>query len=119
MMVRKTVFALALAGAVLPAAFADSGRTWAGADGSVHIAPQQSQSDTGRGEVKKGATSAPQYAVTATASADGATNTSPQHSFGLKGGKLVHTDNLSHNNAKPSVASPDLRQDLFSERYGS
>lgn len=119
MMVRKIVFALALAGAVLPAAFADSGRTWAGADGSVHIAPQQSQSDKGRVEVKKGAASTPKNAGTATASADGAINTSPQHSFGMQGGRLVHTDNLSHSNAKPSVMPRDLRQDLFSERFGA
>ena len=116
---RKTVFALALAGAVLPSAFANSGRTWAGADDSVHIAPQQSQSDTGRGEVKKGATLAQKNAGPATVSADGATNTSPQHSFGVQGGRLVHTDNLPHNNAKPGVTSPDLRQDLFSERFGA
>ncbi|MDP3412557.1 MAG: hypothetical protein Q8S16_05080, partial [Polaromonas sp.] len=86
---------------------------------SVHIAPQQSQSDTGRGEVKKGATLAKKNAGAATVSADGATNTSPQHSFGVQGGRLVHTDNLPHNNAKPGVTSPDLRQDLFSERFGA
>ena len=118
-MFRKTVFALALAGAVLPAAFADSGRTWAGADDSIHIAPQQSQGDTGRGEVKKGATMVQRNAGAATTSADGATNASPQHSFGLQGGRLVHTDNLPHNKAKPELARPDLRQDLFSERYGA
>lgn len=119
MMFRKTVFALALAGAVLPAAFANSGRTWAGADDSVHIAPRQSQSDTSRAEVKRGAPAAQKNVAAATISPDGATTTSPQHSFGLQGGRLVHTDNLPHNNAKPSVTSPDLRQDLFSERYGS
>lgn len=119
MMFRKTVFALALAGAVLPAAFANTGRTWAGADDSVHIAPQQSQSDTGRAEVKKGASMAQKNAAAATISPDRATTTSPQHSFGLQGGRLVHTDNLPHNNAKPDLARPDLRQDLFSERYGA
>ena len=119
MMFRKTVFALALAGAVLPAAFANSGRIWAGAEGKTHIAPQQSQSETSRGDVKKGATMAQRNAGAATISADGATNTSPQHSFGLQGGRLVHTDNLPHNNAKPDLATPDLRQDLFSERFGA
>ncbi|MDP2818895.1 MAG: hypothetical protein Q8O29_11605 [Polaromonas sp.] len=119
MMFRKTVFALALAGAVLPAAFASSGSTWAGADDSIHIEPQQSQSDTSRGDGKKGATMAQRNAGAATTSADGATNTSPQHSFGLQRGRLVHTDDLPHNNAKPDFVTPDLRQDLFSERHGA
>ncbi len=119
MMFRKTVFALALAGAVLPVAFADSGRTWAGADGNTHLAPQQSQSEVSRSDGKKGATMAQRNAGAATISADGAINTSPQHSFGLQGGRLVHTDTLPHNNAKPGLGTQDLRQDLFSERFGA
>ena len=116
---RKTVIALALAGAVLPAAFANSGRTWAGADDSLHVATQKSESNTDRSTVKNGAAVAQWNAGAATISADGAVNTSPQHSFGLQGGKVVHTDKLPHNNAKPSLATPDLRQDLFSERFGA
>ncbi|MDP3272281.1 DUF4148 domain-containing protein [Limnobacter sp.] len=116
---RKTVFALALAGAVLPAAFANSGRTWAGADDSVHISTQQNQSDKSRADVKKGASMAQNNAGAAAISADGAKNRSPQHSFELQGGRLVHSDNLPHNNAKPALVRPDLRQDLFSEGYGA
>lgn len=119
MMFRKTIFTLALAGAVLPAAFADSGRNWGGAGDSIVITPPQGQSDTSRGDVKKGSAMAPRNTRAAMTSADGATNTSPQHSYGLQGGRLVHTDNLPHDTAKPGLIKPDLRQDLFSERHGA
>jgi hypothetical protein len=118
MLFRKTVFALALVGAALPAAFANSGSTWTGGEQSFefHAMP----STMSRADVQKELEDFRKNPVTS----DGSTlvggeggYVGPQHSYAFKGGKLVHTDTLPHNSPKPSLAMTDVERQLFKELY--
>ncbi|HQS41749.1 MULTISPECIES: DUF4148 domain-containing protein [unclassified Polaromonas] len=124
MLFRKTVFVLALAGAALPAAFANSGTTWSGADGGDHLyAQSNSGNSANRSDVKKELAASLKNPVANDPStwvgADASSNTFPQHSYAFQGGKLVHTDNIAHDTPKPSRVMPATQQNLFTERYGS
>ena len=45
--------------------------------------------------------------------------TFPQHSYAFQGGKLVHTDSISHNTSKPSLAMTDAERRLYQELYAN
>ncbi|WP_096699580.1 DUF4148 domain-containing protein [Polaromonas sp. AER18D-145] len=118
MLFRKTVFALALAGAALPAAFANSGSTWVG--GELGFETHAVQSTKSRADVQQELQAFRQNPV----AADGgrlvggeAGYIHPQHSYAFQGGKLVHTDTIAHNTPKPSLAMTDAERRLFQEQY--
>lgn len=125
MLFRKTVFMLALAGAALPAAFANSGTTWAGADGGDHLySPSHSNSGNSatRADVKKELADSLKNPVAddfSTWVGDGSPYTFEQHSYAFQGGKLVHMDSIAHDTPKPSRVISATEQNLFTERYGS
>ncbi len=123
MLFRNTVFVMALTGAAVPAAFANSGTSWSGAPGGDHVYSQNnSGSVANRGDVQKelaGSLKNPMATDRSTwVGADGSIDTFPQHSYAFRGGKLVHTDSIAHDTPKPSRAMPATEQNLFTERYG-
>lgn len=104
MSVFKTVLAVALAGAAIPAAFAGSGSTRVGGEQGFETHAVQSQ--LSRADVQKEFLASRGNPVTA----DGgrlvggeAGYVGPQHSYAFVGGKLVHTDAIAHNTPKPSL----------------
>lgn len=120
MSIRNTAFALALAGAAIPAAFAGSGSTWVG--GELGFETHAVQSGTSRAEVQKELLAFRNSPVTA----DGgmivggeAGYVPPQHSYAFRGGALVHTDRLPHNTPKPSLTMSAAERRVFQEQYGS
>ena len=115
---RKTVFVLALAGAAIPAAFANSGSTWVGGEAGFQNHPVQSTKS--RADVRKELEAFNKNPVTA----DGgrivggeAGYSPPQHSYAFQGGKLVHTDSLAHNTPKPSLSMTAAERRAFDELY--
>ena len=118
MLFRKTVFALALVGAAIPAAFANSGVTSMGGDRDFQY--HASNSTKSRADVQQELEAFRKNPVTA----DGGTivNTdrgyiNPQHSYGFQSGKLVHTDNIAHDTSTPSLAMTDAEKRLHRELY--
>ncbi len=120
MLFRKTVFALALAGAAVPVAFANSGSTWVG--GELGFETHAVQSTNSRANVQKELQAFRKNPVTA----DGGTLVGgeagyirPQHSYAFQGGKLVHTDSIAHNTSKPSLAMTAAERRLYQELYSN
>ncbi len=118
MSIRKTIVALALVGATLPAAFANSGTTWVGGDRGFEFHP--SNSTKSRAEVQQELEAFRKNPFTA----DGTkiVNTdkgfiSPQHSYAFQGGTLVHIDTLAHDTPKPSLVMTDAEKRLQRELY--
>jgi hypothetical protein len=113
MLFRKTLFALALAGIVIPPAFANSD-IGVGIQTSSNIIPKS------RADVQKELEAFRKNPFTA----DGTkiVNTeigfiSPRHSYGFQGGKLAHTDNIDYTTPKPSVVMTDNDRRLYPELY--
>lgn len=123
MLFRKTLFVLALTGAALPAAFANTGCISTSADGGCSTPQFSSASAKSRVDVQKELAAFQQASapadVTKFMSADGSNSTVPQHSMALKDGKLAHTDKLAHDAPKPGLARTDAEENLFPERYGA
>ena len=101
---RKTVFALTLVGAAIPAAFATTGITQVGGEKGIesHTMPITKS----RADVQKELAEFRKTPV----GADGgifmggeAGYVAPQHSYAFRGGKLVHVDTMNHNKPKPNV----------------
>ncbi|HQR97021.1 DUF4148 domain-containing protein [Polaromonas sp.] len=120
MLFRKTVFALALAGAAIPAAFANSGGTWVG--GEQGFETHTVQSTKSRADVEKELDAFRKNPTTA----EGGTLVGgevgyipPQHSYAFQDGRLVHTDSIAHNTPKPSLAMTDAERTLFQEQYAN
>ena len=118
MSIRKTIVALALAGAALPAAFANSGVTQSATfrDFQYHA----TNSTKSRADVQQELEAFRKNPFTA----DGTkiVNTdkgfiSPQHSYAFQGGNLVHTDSLAHDTPKPSLVMTDAEKRLQRELY--
>ena len=104
MSVRKTVLALALTGAAIPAAFAGSASSWVG--GELGFETHAVQSQLTRADVRQDFLAFRANPVTA----DGgrlvggeAGYVGPQHSYAFVAGRLVHTDTIAHNTPKPSL----------------
>ncbi|WP_096662823.1 DUF4148 domain-containing protein [Polaromonas sp. AET17H-212] len=117
MLFRKTVFALALAGAAIPAAFANSGNTWVG--GERGFETHTVQSTKSRADVKKeldAFRSNPTTAEGGSLVGGEAGYMPPQHSYAFQNGRLVHTDSIAHNTPKPSLAMTDAERRLFREQ---
>lgn len=120
MLFRKTVFALALVGAAIPAAFASSDAIWLGSDKGFVAYPGNSNSTKSRTDVQQELAAFRKNPVTA----DGGkiVNTdkgyiSPQHSYAFQGGTLVHADTLAHDTPKPSLVMTDADKRLQRELY--
>jgi hypothetical protein len=120
MLFRKTVFALALVGAAIPAAFASSDAIGLGSDKGFVAYPGTSNSTKNRADVQQELAAFGKNPVTA----DGVkiVNTdkgyiSPQHSYAFQGGTLVHTDSIAHETPKPSLAMTDADKRLQFELY--
>jgi len=118
MSIRTTIVALALAGAALPAAFANSGVTQGA--GYRDFQYHATNSTKTRAEVQQELETFRKNPVTA----DGGkiVNTEigfvgPQHSSAFQGGALVHTDKLPHNTPKPSLVMSDADKRLQRELY--
>ena len=121
MSIRKTVLVLALAGgAAIPAAFAGSGNTWVG--GELGFETHAVQSTRSRADVEREFLAFRSNPVTS----DGGRTVSgeagylpPQHSYAFQDGKLVHTDKIAHNSAKPSLAMSAGDANRFREQYSN
>ena len=121
MSIRKTIVALALAGAALPGAFAASHTGWAGNERGVSIIQSSASASTKtRAEVVQELQAFRKNPVTA----DGGkiVNTErgfvpAQHSYAFQGGALVHTDTFAHNTAKPSLVLTDADKRRNRELY--
>jgi hypothetical protein len=118
MSIRQTVFALALVGASIPAAFASSGATTLSTDRGFEF--HTSQSTKTRADVmkelevsKKAPVSGSSFSRTLSQGDQG--YVMKQHSFGLQNGDLVHTDKIAHNTPKPSLVMTDPERRLFQQ----
>ena len=111
MSIRKTIVAMALVGAALPAAFANSHTGWAGNERGVSVIQANiSASTKTRAEVVQELQAFRNNPVTADGSklVDNERGFVPaQHSYAFQGGALVHADTVAHNTAKPSTALTD------------
>ena len=120
MLLRQTVLALALAGAAIPAAFANNGSAvMRGEQGfETHAMP----SARSRADVQRELADFRKNLMTA----GGGTFTQgetgyvfPQHSYDFKGGKLVHSDTIDHNKQKPSLAMTGEERHAFRKQYSN
>lgn len=114
MLFRKTIFALALVGAALPTAFANSGSTWIGGERGFEF--HAGQSTKSRADVQKELEAFRKNPVTA----DGGTLVGtdaryifPAHSYAFQGGTLAHTDSIAHNTPQPGLAMTDAERHQY------
>lgn len=118
MFFQKTVFILALVGATIPVAFANSGSTLVG--GEKGFETHKMPITQSRAEVKKEAQAVRNHLTTAhgvTQVNGEAANTPTQHSHSLQNGTLVNTDTSQSANAKPVVAMTGMDQRQLRELY--
>ena len=110
MLIRKTVLALALAGAAVPAAFANGGY-------ERPFESSAASSTKSRSDVQKELEAFRKNPVGAggTILSDrDARFVPPQHSYGFQNGKLVHTDKIAHDALRPaSLAMTEVEQRLY------
>lgn len=104
MMFRKTVFTLALAGAAIPAAFANSGSTWVG--GELGFETHAVQSTKSRSDVQKELEAFRKNPITA----DGGM---------LVGGEVgyIPPQHIDHNTPKPNPVMTTAERRLYQELY--
>jgi hypothetical protein len=124
MLFRKALFALALSGAAIPAAFANSDTGWAGNERGVGIQANTSTNTNtsikSRADVQKELEAFRRNSVTADGGTIVDTNIgyiNPQHSYAFQGGKLAHTDNIANTTPKPSVVMTDGDRRLYRQLY--
>ena len=112
MLIRKTLFALALVGASVPAAFANNGLSIVGGEKvfEFHDTPRLKSRVDVQNELVASRKN-PTIADGGKLLAGGAIYISPQHSYAFKGGNLVHTDTLSHNSPKPSLVMTPVEKE--------
>ena len=110
MLIRKTMLALALAGAALPAAFANGGY-------ERPFESSTSSSTKSRSDVQKELEAFRKNPVGpggSILSDRDARFITPQHSYGFQNGTLVHTDNLPHDMPRPArLAMTDAERSLY------
>lgn len=96
---RKTVFALLLAGAALPAAFADSGFKPVAGDRGFEVHSEASGTNT-RADVRAQLKDSRQNSLVGDINSLGgrgdAGYIAPKHGYAFEGGKVIHADNISH-----------------------
>ncbi len=105
MFFRKTAFVLAFIGAAIPAAYANSSVHVVGGEKAFEF--HDMSGNKSRADVLKELDASRKNPVVADGGrllANGALYVFPQHSYGYKEGKLVHTDKLDHT----STSKPNL-----------
>ena len=121
MSIRKTIVALALVAAAVPAAFANSHTGWAGNERGVSLIEANTSASTKtRAEVMQELQDFRNNPVAADGSRfiDNERGFVPaQHSYAFQGGTLVHTDTIAHNTVKPSVVLTDADKRRNRELY--
>jgi hypothetical protein len=110
MLIRNTVLALGLSVAMIPA-FANSGASFV-TGGEEGLRLHKAQSTKSKAEVQS-TRSIGGYGVMGTGESGESGAFSQRHSYAFQGGKLVHADNLAHNNPKPSIAMGALERDVY------
>ena len=118
MSIRKTIVALVLVGAAVPAAFASSGVTQG--PGYRDFQYHATNSTKTRAEVQQETEAFRKNPLTADGTKILNTGTgfaSPQHSYALQGGSLVHTDTIAHNTRNSSLGMTDADKRLNRELY--
>lgn len=113
MLIRNTVLALGLSVAMI-SAFANSGGSFV-TGGEEGLRLHKAQSTKSKAEVRAElqAANASGYGVMGSGESGEGGKFSQRHSFAFQGGKLVHSDNLAHNNPKPTVVSGGLDRDQY------
>lgn len=118
MQIKKVVFALALVGTSLSAAFAADTGTWQG--GEIGYVPAPAHSTLSRGDVRQELQAFRRNPVTS----DGGTIVGgevgyepAQHSFAFADGKLIHSDNIAHNTPRPSVDMTSAERRAYKQSY--
>ena len=113
---RKTVFALILAGAALPAAFASNGVNLDAGDRGFEFHAGESSTRT-RADVRAELIASRQNRLLADGNTLGgrgdAGYTVPQHAYDFKDGKLVHADAFSHSTQKPATVLSRGEHNLY------
>lgn len=120
MLFRKTVFALALVGAAIPAAFANSDTGWAGNERGVGIQANTNTSTKSRADVQKELEAVRKNPTTAEGGnifSNERGYISPKHSYAFQSGTPVHTDIIAHNTPKPSTTMTDDERKLYRQLY--
>lgn len=121
MSIRKTIVALALVAAAVPAAFANTHTGWAGNERGVSLIEANTNTSTKtRAEVMQELQAFRNNPVAADGSkfVNNERGSVPaQHSYAFQGGTLVHTDTIAHNTAKPSVVLTDADKRRNRELY--
>jgi hypothetical protein len=115
---QKTVFILALVGATIPVAFANSGSTPVG--GEKGFETHKMPITQSRAEVKKEAQAVRNHLATAhgvTQVNSEAGNALTQHSHSLQNGTLINTDAAPSVNTKPSLEMTDMERRQLRELY--
>lgn len=118
MSIRQTVFALALVGASIPAAFASNGVTTLSTDRGFEFHPTQSTKT--RADVMKELEVSNKAAAgvnRVTSVNRGYTGYIEQHSFDVKNGAVVHTDKIAHNTPKPSLVMTAAERRISENLY--
>ena len=120
MSIRQTVFALALVGTSIPAAFASSGATNLSTDRGFEF--HATQSTKSRADVMKeleASKKAPAAGMNRSPSFNRGDSgyVAEPHSFAVQAGRLVHTDNIAHNTPKPRLAMTDAERRMSQQLY--
>lgn len=121
MSIRKTIVALALVAAAVPAAFANTHTGWAGNERGVSLIEANTSASTKtRADVMQELQAFRNNPVTSDGSklVDNERRVAPpRHSYAFEGGALVHTDTFAHDTAKPSTALTDADKRRNRELY--
>lgn len=117
MKVRNITVILALA-ATASTSFASGASTWVGGEAGWKDAPFVSSKT--REQVKQeylAFRANPQTADGGTMVGGEAGYVAPKHGIAWRGGQFVHTDQLAHNTAKPSLQMTDQERRIYNELY--
>lgn len=118
MTIRKTILALALSAAAIPAAFASSGSTWVG--GEIGFESHPVQSTKSRADVIGELEAFRRNPVTADGGVmvGGELGYVPhQHTFAVQNGRLVHTDQFASSTPAQNRAMSDAERRAIQELY--
>ncbi|MES2972349.1 MAG: DUF4148 domain-containing protein [Pseudomonadota bacterium] len=115
---RKTVVALALASAAVPAAFASSGSIFVG--GELGFDAHAMPGNASRADVKRELEALRNNRETLEGGSliGGEVGyISPQHSYASQNGRFVHTDNMPHNTPKPPFKMTSEERRSFQQQF--
>lgn len=111
MSIRKSFFALVVASAAIPAAFATSGGVPVG--GEQAYEPHTVQGTASRSQVKSEVMGNSQARVASDRVrmvGGEIAYVQSQHGYSFEGGRLVHADNIAHDTPRPTLALTDAER---------